>query len=1080
MANGYLGKISAIVSANTGDFKPKLDAAASDVQKFARTMERSLASASRDASRSFEGIYTPLQKIERALKAASDAKISFKGYSGQIRNIDDLQKRLAELGKRQIDISVSGTSFSSVAELRRAIEGVRSSHMEAVQRVGGLDKARDIVSYKAAEEGRGAYGPVVAVETTGLDEAVAKMSRLRSEKDVEVAIRVVDGNLLESATKQFRQLAQVAREIDTPLSAASASISGLSMELQAALHPALTRVQAADESLHTSIEKNAGISKRAYFQLRREVEEFRNAVSRAAEADSLTARIGKGNDLKSMAPSQYDLLKRAGDATASAAAFSGQELKSFGVVEQQRIVDAQARQVNALRAKRDTMQGDTTEIDAAIARREARLEKEIATYERLIGAVKRYRDAQPTPGNPTGPFGPEPPPGSKVINGKTRTPVDPNALYFGAASPYYPGQRPGNPTGPFGPEPTEEMRRARREAEALEASMEQLRAKSNFTVTGNVQSVKQAEAEISRLIGLMSQLDGKGRSAVRGLINNAINSLSSGDISKIQSAITAIESKMSSLGVRGLRTGDVSRMGVDRWSLAVQQAGFAVDDFFSVTGSFDQRLRAIGNNVSQLGFILGGTTGLFVTLGITVGTQVALMFGKYVLKLEDAKTKQERLKAMTDSLNSSFESQKTVVEALADSYADLAKEIRNASLPEKNLVAVGRKESLDDLRQKQAASRRETIASSMPEVADLRLKRAMLEKRLSEEASDLAAQAAIRLQIKDNRQQEDDIVSGVEAAAAGRVKAGDRMLTPAIQKIYADATIRDIEQRNLLIEAGAKTTPRDAAMSRDSRIAAELAVGMQQMKDAVAVAALAMAGPLSDAIKETSKRLQELDGWVDKTTQDDLTRAGFDLDALVKEAFAGNLSKEQVQARGARIGEAVSSVARDVPYFTALKQQREEVLRANEEMNREFEAAADRGKALAATPEQKAAEDLVQGLNDIRSRFGQIAEETTGLLDNDGLRRAQKEFAGNAATDLAPLFAQMRDEVMAARLQGPSRASLSASDITTTQGAAELNRLIRGDDSAKDVNLAEMQKQSRLLEAIERAIRDTTGVVVNF
>jgi hypothetical protein len=73
----------------------------------------------------------------------------------------------------------------------------------------------------------------------------------------------------------------------------------------------------------------------------------------------------------------------------------------------------------------------------------------------------------------------------------------------------------------------------------------------------------------------------------------------------------------------------------------------------------------------------------------------------------------------------------------------------------------------------------------------------------------------------------------------------------------------------------------------------------------------------------------------------------------------------------------------------------------------------------------------------------------------------------------------MTDEVMNARLQGPSRAALNVSDINTSQGANELNRLIRGDDSARDVNLAEMRKQSNLLEAIEKAILDTAGVVVN-
>lgn len=65
-------------------------------------------------------------------------------------------------------------------------------------------------------------------------------------------------------------------------------------------------------------------------------------------------------------------------------------------------------------------------------------------------------------------------------------------------------------------------------------------------------------------------------------------------------------------------------------------------------------------------------------------------------------------------------------------------------------------------------------------------------------------------------------------------------------------------------------------------------------------------------------------------------------------------------------------------------------------------------------------------------------------------------------------------ERQTALLQGPSRAALQASDITSTQGQAELNRLLRGDDPAKDVNLAELTKQTdrldRILQVIEKNV----------
>ena len=66
----------------------------------------------------------------------------------------------------------------------------------------------------------------------------------------------------------------------------------------------------------------------------------------------------------------------------------------------------------------------------------------------------------------------------------------------------------------------------------------------------------------------------------------------------------------------------------------------------------------------------------------------------------------------------------------------------------------------------------------------------------------------------------------------------------------------------------------------------------------------------------------------------------------------------------------------------------------------------------------------------------------------------------------APAIFGMADQVQNAVLQGPSRAALQASDVTTMQGASELNRLIRGDDSAKNVDTVELQKQSKALEEL--------------
>ena len=86
---GYLGKISAIVTANTSDFNNKLSASAKEVRSFAASMQSSITRAQSGATSSLRGIYTEAQKLERALKAASTMSLSFKGFdASKFKNVE--------------------------------------------------------------------------------------------------------------------------------------------------------------------------------------------------------------------------------------------------------------------------------------------------------------------------------------------------------------------------------------------------------------------------------------------------------------------------------------------------------------------------------------------------------------------------------------------------------------------------------------------------------------------------------------------------------------------------------------------------------------------------------------------------------------------------------------------------------------------------------------------------------------------------------------------------------------------------------------------------------------------------------
>lgn len=79
---------------------------------------------------------------------------------------------------------------------------------------------------------------------------------------------------------------------------------------------------------------------------------------------------------------------------------------------------------------------------------------------------------------------------------------------------------------------------------------------------------------------------------------------------------------------------------------------------------------------------------------------------------------------------------------------------------------------------------------------------------------------------------------------------------------------------------------------------------------------------------------------------------------------------------------------------------------------------------------------------------------------------------------VAPMFKQFDEERQNAMLQGPSRAALQVSDVTTVQGASELTRLLRGDDAARNENLVELQKQSEKLDAIVAVLRENVPGVL--
>jgi len=127
------------------------------------------------------------------------------------------------------------------------------------------------------------------------------------------------------------------------------------------------------------------------------------------------------------------------------------------------------------------------------------------------------------------------------------------------------------------------------------------------------------------------------------------------------------------------QAGDIGRGGVDKASQALTQAAYVVDDFMSATGGVEQKIRAISNNITQMGFIIGKTKGLWIALGGVIAAQVAVAYYKFVT---GGMTAEDTTKALNDALDK----QKNTVTELAGTYRDLAKSMAMSSAAQKGVA----------------------------------------------------------------------------------------------------------------------------------------------------------------------------------------------------------------------------------------------------------------------------------------------------------------------------------------------------------------------------------------------------------
>lgn len=299
--------------------------------------------------------------------------------------------------------------------------------------------------------------------------------------------------------------------------------------------------------------------------------------------------------------------------------------------------------------------------------------------------------------------------------------------------------------------------------------------------------------------------------------------------------------------------GSISVAGAASAQLALQQGLFAVDDFISSTGGIEYKLRAIGNNITQLGLLLGqsglipglsATTGLFIGLAAVMGGQLASAFARFI---SDSETTEQKIKV----LNSATSAHESGVKKLADAYRALADEIRSVGQSDLGRQRSQIDEKVRELAGDRTASREALASSTDPGIVKIRAKRSVLENQLEKE-DNITDRVRIQRQIERTKRQERGALSTLSSEASGDSAAA----------AISGAALGAVAQARRAIDAAENPFARkDESIIQDAR--ESLASIQVAMKDFAAfpkfdVNNTAQAGKALEAIQKQLAALDEL------------------------------------------------------------------------------------------------------------------------------------------------------------------------------------------------------------------------------
>lgn len=433
----------------------------------------------------------------------------------------------------------------------------------------------------------------------------------------------------------------------------------------------------------------------------------------------------------------------------------------------------------------------------------------------------------------------------------------------------------------------------------------------------NAGRIRAAGGELEALRGILGRVGAQAsgpavqafnrfRDAVALSLENPGNTELSAAVDQARNEAVAAASQIRGAGsqrrIRGQlqRSGDIQRFGADNISLALQQAAFAVDDFFSVQGDFSQRIRAVQNNLTQLAFILGGTTGLFIGLGVAIAAQAGIAIVKWI---NNGRTAEDQTKA----LNESLARQKTLVEELAGAFASLGDSIAERAFSEPAQQARAFQKQLQEIAAQQRDLRREFVAGANPFVQEERGDQNRIRRELENE-TDVARRLILERQLQESQRREQAAVAAVgdrRVIPGGLVRQQvfEGLLTAETAAFGVRGPATEAEREEVRQRARQRAQQVDTGRSREAILSQRRALeeARSRLEPVADQTILGIRTPVARLAASQLQAIESLIRTLENPLREALDNAAIDLTA------AGNESATQIEQAQSAVAEAIRS-----------------------------------------------------------------------------------------------------------------------------------------------------------------------------